>query len=201
MSDEIRRHSATASGTSAKFESELGLPRPLRHPEWHRAVAPVAGARHIRRSGPVRVVKDHQELRLMSAVTGERSPSVAARVTRSLARGTAPLTRPLAGRRFFPLWAVVHHRGRRSGRSYAVPVAIRASAATFTIPLPWGEETQWLRNVVAANGCQIRWRGGDHAVATPRLIGFEEAADAFNPALRAVLRAAGIRHFVRLDRT
>jgi len=136
----------------------------------------------------------------MSDVIRDHSPSVAARITRSLARATAPLTRPIAGRRFFPLWAIVHHVGRRSGRTYAIPVAIRVTEDTFTIPLPWGEETQWLRNVVAANGCRIRWRGTDHAVASPCMIGFEEAADVFTPALRAVLRAAGIRSFLRLDR-
>ena len=45
----------------------------------------------------------------------------------------------VAGRRLFPLWAVIHHRGRRTGRPYAVPVAIRASPDAFTIPLPWGD--------------------------------------------------------------
>jgi hypothetical protein len=137
----------------------------------------------------------------MSAVTRDAPPSAIARVTRSLARATAPGTRPLAGRRFFPLWAVVRHRGRRSGRSYAVPVAIRVTADTFTIPLPWAHETQWLRNVVAAGGCSIRWRGSDHAASTPMVIGFEDGASAFHPIQRAVLRAAGINAFLRLERT
>ncbi|HEX7172010.1 MAG TPA: nitroreductase/quinone reductase family protein [Candidatus Limnocylindria bacterium] len=137
----------------------------------------------------------------MSAVARPPRPSLVARVTRAIARATAPLSRPLAGRRPFPLWAVVRHRGRHSGRSYAVPVAIRASSDSFTIPLPWGQETQWLRNVVAASGCEIRWRGAEHAATAPRVIGFEEAAGAFHPLQRAVMRAAGIRAFLRLERT
>jgi deazaflavin-dependent oxidoreductase (nitroreductase family) len=137
----------------------------------------------------------------VSTVTQARSPSVAARVTRAMAKVTAPLSRPLAGRGFFPLWAIVNHRGRRSGRAYAIPVAIRVSSDTFTIPLPWGEQTQWLRNVLAANGCVIRWRSVDHAATAPRVIGLEEAADAFHPIQRAVMRAAGIRSFLRLQRT
>jgi deazaflavin-dependent oxidoreductase (nitroreductase family) len=137
----------------------------------------------------------------MSAVARPARPSPVARVTRAIARTTAPLSRPLAGRRPFPLWAVVHHRGRRSGRAYAVTVAIRASADAFTIALPWGEETQWLRNVVAANGCSVRWRGTDHVATTPRIIGFEDAAGAFRPIQRFVLRAAGVRSFLILERT
>jgi deazaflavin-dependent oxidoreductase (nitroreductase family) len=122
-------------------------------------------------------------------------------MTRAAARMTAPLSRPLAGRRFFPLWAVVHHMGRRSGRAYAVPVAIRVTADSFIIPLPWGKDTQWLRNVMAAGGCSIRWSGSDHAAYAPRVIGFEDGANAFHPIQRSVLRAAGINSLLRLRRT
>ena len=120
---------------------------------------------------------------------------------RSLARTTAPLSRPLAGRRFFPLWAIVRHRGRRTGHDYEIPVAIRASDESFTIALPWGDQTQWVRNVLAAGGCTIRWRGEDHRTTEPVVIGVEEAGSAFSPAQRAILRAAGVRSFLRLRRS
>ena len=107
------------------------------------------------------------------------------RATRALARTTAPLSRPLAGRRFFPLWAIVHHRGRKSGRAYSIPVAIRASDDAFTIALPWGDRTEWVRNVVAADGCTITWRGCEHRAVEPMVIGAEEAAPAFAPWQRA----------------
>ena len=136
----------------------------------------------------------------MSAVTHPTPPSTFARLMRRLGRSTAPVTRPLAGRRLFPLWAVLHHRGRRSGRAYATPVAIRASRDAFTIALPWGTETQWLHNVLAAGGCTIRWRGADHRATEPRVIGVTEAADAFSPIQRAILRAVGVRSFLRLCR-
>ena len=128
------------------------------------------------------------------------SPSRLARLTRALARVTAPLSRPLAGRRFFPLWAIIHYRGRRSGREYAIPVAIRAPAVAFVIALPWGDQTQWVRNVLAAGGCTIRWRGVDHAVVDPRVIGIAEAAAAFTPVQRWILRAAGVARFIHLRR-
>ena len=141
-----------------------------------------------------------REMPPMSAVTHPTRPSTFARLMRRLGRSTAPISRPLAGRRLFPLWALLHHRGRRSGRAYATPVAIRASNDAFTIALPWGTETQWLRNVLAAGGCTIRWRGTDHRATDPRVIGATEAADAFNPIQRAILRAVGVRSFLRLRR-
>lgn len=136
----------------------------------------------------------------MSTATHPAPVSALSRATRAVARATAPLSRPLAGRRFFPLWAIVHHRGRRSGRDYAVPVAIRASADAFTIALPWGDRTEWVRNVVATDGCRITWRGHDHRAVEPVVIGIEEAAPAFEPWQRAILRGAGVRSFVRLRR-
>lgn len=96
-----------------------------------------------------------------------------------MARLTAPLARAMAGRRFFPLWAVVHHRGRRTGRELTVPVAVRASADAFVIVLPWGPGTNWARNVLAAGGATVRWKGVDIPVTDPELIGRAEARSHF----------------------
>lgn len=136
----------------------------------------------------------------MSAVSHASRSSRRLQRMRAIARATAPLSRQLAGRTFFPLWAILRHRGRRSARKYAIPVAVGVSPDSFVIPLPWGDQTQWLRNVLVAGGCSLRWRGEDHAATDPRIIGLEEAAVAFNPALRALLRIAGIAQFVRLRR-
>ena len=117
---------------------------------------------------------------------------------RVIARVTAPITRPLAGRRFFKLWAVVHHVGRRSGTHYATPVAIVATADGFVIPLPWGERTQWARNVLDAGGCHVQWGGTDLSLVEPQLIGGDQAERFFNPVLRSVLRTFGMGVFLRL---
>ena len=137
----------------------------------------------------------------MSTATRPAQASGLNRASRAIGRTTAPITRQIAGRRFFQLYAVVRHRGRRSGRHYATPVAIRASAGAFTIPVPWGDHTQWVRNVIAAGGCTIRWRGADHPATEPILIGPAEAAPAFSPLQRTIMRAAGIQSFLRLSRT
>ena len=38
--------------------------------------------------------------------------------TQSLVKGAGPIAKALAGRRAFPLWAVLHHRGRGNGLNY-----------------------------------------------------------------------------------
>lgn len=127
-------------------------------------------------------------------------PSLLGRVTRTLARVTAPLSMPMAGNRILPLWAVVHYRGRRSGRSYAIPVAVRATPGAFVIALPWGDATQWARNVQAAGGCTIRWRGREHRADAPEIIGWTEAAPAYRGWQRVLLRIGRVSRFLRLRR-
>lgn len=76
----------------------------------------------------------------------------------------------IAGRSHFPLWSLVHHQGRRSGRAYSVPVLVRVTPDVFVAPVMFGPRTNWLRNVQAAGGCVIRWRGADHHAVDPELI-------------------------------
>jgi deazaflavin-dependent oxidoreductase (nitroreductase family) len=119
-------------------------------------------------------------------------------VLHQIARLLSPLSRPMAGRRFFPMWAVLRHRGRRSGHEYSIPVAVRVTADGVFIALPFGERTQWARNVIAARGCTLRWRARDFAMTSPRVIGTDEAANAFHPIQRWILRTAGVKRFIRL---
>ncbi|WP_250005378.1 hypothetical protein [Actinoplanes sp. M2I2] len=104
------------------------------------------------------------------------------------ARATAPVVRRLAGRRAFPLWAVVHHRGRVTGRALAVPVTVVTTPAGFIINLPWGAGTNWVRNVVAAGGCTIRWKGADHRMADPVIVGEAAARPYYSRPAWAVAR-------------
>jgi len=43
-----------------------------------------------------------------------------------------------AGTRFFPLYGVIEHRGRRSGRIFHTVVVVRPVAEGFVVPMPWG---------------------------------------------------------------
>lgn len=98
------------------------------------------------------------------------APAASKNTSWRFARATAPVVRGLAGRRWFPVWAVVHHRGRVSGRELAVPVALTVTPTGFVINLPWGARTNWVRNVIAAGGCTLRWKGTDHRVVDPRIV-------------------------------
>jgi deazaflavin-dependent oxidoreductase (nitroreductase family) len=98
---------------------------------------------------------------------------------------------PLAGHRFFPLWAVLRHRGRRTGKEYAVPLAVIPTETTFIIALPWGRETDWVRNVRAVGRCTVRWKGADYECTDPTFVDSEVALAAARGMTRRILRWQG----------
>jgi deazaflavin-dependent oxidoreductase (nitroreductase family) len=98
-----------------------------------------------------------------------------------------PVVLPLAGRRL-RFYAIVHHVGRRSGRSYSTPVVADSTADGFVIPLPYGKRDDWCRNVMAAGGCTILWRGQEYAVGEPELIDRETALEMVPSSKRLAMR-------------
>ena len=108
----------------------------------------------------------------------------------------------LAGRRVLPLWAVLRHRGRRSGTEYVTPVAVIPTATTFVIALPWGRGTDWVRNTRAAGGCAMRWKGREWRCTDPTFVGQDVAIRAAGPVIRRILGRGGPEAgYLQLTRT
>lgn len=129
--------------------------------------------------------------------TSERSARLGGLFLR-VARATAGLALPLAGKRWNPIFAVVRHTGRRSGRAFETPVAARRVADGFVLALAFGRGAHWYRNLVANGGGVIRWRGVDHPVGPPTDLAVEEALAAFNAIQRGGLRAAEVDGYIRV---
>jgi deazaflavin-dependent oxidoreductase (nitroreductase family) len=96
----------------------------------------------------------------------------------------------IAGRRWTPLWGVIRHQGRRSGRAYFTPVVLRPIPGGFVVPLPWGPTTDWCRNVMSAGRAQVRWKGADRDVEEPVVVDVASVRDAFDPFSRLVMSRA-----------
>ena len=106
-----------------------------------------------------------------------------------------PLMLTFAGRR---IYAVVKHVGRRTGKPYTTPVFAQETDDGFIIPLPYGE-TDWLRNVLAARKCVIRWHSVNYALGDPVILDADEALPAFPLPVRTTLRLVGIKHYLGLS--
>lgn len=84
-------------------------------------------------------------------------------------RTVNPTVLSFAGRASRP-YAVVHHVGRRSGQTYTTPVNVRPTPEGFIIPLYYGSNVDWCRNVLAAGRCTITWKGSDYPVVEPEVM-------------------------------
>lgn len=115
---------------------------------------------------------------------------------RRLAKPFGPIARPVAGTRWFPLWAILHHTGRTSGTAYATPVVALRTGDGFIIPLPFGSATQWARNLFAAGGGSIRSAGRDHGVRDPRIVEGDAAGEYLPRLIRFFAARLGLRQFV-----
>src|SRR5580765_7617944 len=117
---------------------------------------------------------------------------------RAIARPFGPIANRMAGTRVFPLWAIVRHTGRTSGKAYATPVVARPTPDGFIIPLPFGDATQWAKNLFAAGGGSIRFAGQEHRIVDPELIDLETAGTHLPPPIRFASRRLGIRSSVQV---
>ncbi|GAA3614461.1 PNPOx family protein [Microlunatus ginsengisoli] len=107
----------------------------------------------------------------------------------------------LAGHRFPSVWAVLRHRGRKSGNEYAVPIAVIPTDSTFLIALPWGRGTDWVRNVRSAGMCTIKWKGVEYECTAPTFVDKATALAAATGLTRRILRRGDFPHgFIQLDR-
>jgi deazaflavin-dependent oxidoreductase (nitroreductase family) len=90
-----------------------------------------------------------------------------------------------------PPWAVILHRGRRSGRPYRTPVLAFRRDRTLIVALLYGEESDWLRNVKSGGGRFVRM-GRTYELSTPRVVDTSAAVELSRlPALaRAYCRLA-----------
>ncbi|MGZ8704937.1 MAG: nitroreductase family deazaflavin-dependent oxidoreductase [Aeromicrobium sp.] len=102
----------------------------------------------------------------------------------------------MAGSRWFPLWAILRHTGRTSGKVYATPVVGLRTPDGFMIPLPFGDATQWAKNLFAAGGGAIRFAGREYGVTEPRIVDHDEAKAHLGRVLAFVTARLGLRQYV-----
>jgi deazaflavin-dependent oxidoreductase (nitroreductase family) len=97
----------------------------------------------------------------MMARVREWMPAVNKRLVNPVQRLWAP---------WLPPWAVIVHRGRRSGREYRTPVLAWRSGSALYVVLYYGTRAHWVRNLVAAGGGEVVRRGRRSRLAGVRIV-------------------------------
>lgn len=112
-------------------------------------------------------------------------------------RITNRITQLFAGR--LPGFAIVIHTGRRSGQTYRTPINAFRDGNDYIIALTYGAETDWVRNVEAAGGCELVTRGRRVRLTNPRIVTDPSRRWAPLP-VRLVLGIIGASQYLRLTR-
>ncbi len=94
--------------------------------------------------------------------------------------------------------ALLHHVGRRSGKTYATPLTAHRSEDTIIIPLPYGTETDWLRNLQAAGQGVVELEDRSFTVNEPEVVPIDQVMPLLPPFVARIVKLHETEHAVRL---
>ncbi len=111
-------------------------------------------------------------------------------------RVTNPFARTFAAR--LPGGGIITHRGRRSGREYRTPIAVFRQPSGYAVPLTYGPDAEWVRNILAAGSATLETGGRPIQVTNPRVV--HDPKHRFVPRLVGdILTLLGADAFLLLD--
>lgn len=98
-----------------------------------------------------------------------------------------------------PPLAIVHHVGRKSRRHYRTPVVAFRTQTGFVIPMTYGRDVDWARNLVKARGGELVQLGRQFTLRNPRVVSGQSAHPHLPRGVRSALRAANFPGYVLSD--
>lgn len=96
---------------------------------------------------------------------------------------------------------VLHHVGRKSGIRYETPLGFVSTDNGFAVLLPYGPNTDWMRNLIAAGSATVTHEGDDIEVHNPRVVPTTAMLESLPAGDRRFARLFGIKDCLVLDRT
>ncbi len=97
-----------------------------------------------------------------------------------------------------PGFGILTHVGRKSGRLYRTPVNVFRAPEGVLIALTYGRDSEWVKNVVAAGGCQLETRRVQYQLSAPTIM-HDPTRRRFPIVVRIMLRLIGADEFMQLS--
>ena len=95
-------------------------------------------------------------------------------------------------------FALLRHVGRRSGKTYEIPIMVFRLEESFVIVLTWGPQTDWLRNLQATGRGSLRWHKQEYVLQKPEFIEEKAVEPVLPPLIKRILRLRGVHEFVKV---
>jgi deazaflavin-dependent oxidoreductase (nitroreductase family) len=98
---------------------------------------------------------------------------------------------------WFPGFGILTHVGRKSGKIYRTPVNVFRASNGFIIALTYSSQSEWVKNVLAAGGCELKTRGKTYQLSAPKVVR-DPTRRRFPIPVRFVLRIVGADEYMEL---
>ena len=98
-----------------------------------------------------------------------------------------------------PPFAALNHVGRSSGTTYRIPLNAFPTEGGYLFALTYGSGTDWVKNVLAADGAVLEFDGEEISLRTPRLVSKAEAWSHLPRSVKAALTMLRVGEFLRMD--
>jgi deazaflavin-dependent oxidoreductase (nitroreductase family) len=98
---------------------------------------------------------------------------------------------------WLPGFGILTHVGRKSGKVYRTPVNVFRTSNGFIIALTYSSQSEWVKNVLAAGGCELKTRGKKYQLSAPNVVR-DLTLRRFPIPVRLVLRIVGADEYMEL---
>jgi deazaflavin-dependent oxidoreductase (nitroreductase family) len=99
---------------------------------------------------------------------------------------------------WLPGFSILTHVGRKSGKVYRTPVNVFRASNGFVIALTYSSQSEWVKNVLVAGGCELKTRGKEYQLSAPRVVR-DATRRRFPIPVRTVLRIVGADEYMELS--
>ena len=98
---------------------------------------------------------------------------------------------------WLPDFGILTHVGRKSGKVYRTPINVFRASNGFIIALTYSSQSEWVKNVLAAGGCELKTRGVQYQLSSPNVVR-DPTRRRFPIPVRLVLRIVGADEYMEL---
>ncbi|MGB9234927.1 MAG: nitroreductase family deazaflavin-dependent oxidoreductase [Terriglobales bacterium] len=99
---------------------------------------------------------------------------------------------------WLPGFGILTHLGRKSGKVYRTPINVFPAPNGFIIALTYSSQSEWVKNVLAAGGCELKTRGKEYSLSAPKVVR-DPTRRRFPIPVRFVLRIVGADEYMELS--
>jgi deazaflavin-dependent oxidoreductase (nitroreductase family) len=99
---------------------------------------------------------------------------------------------------WLPGFGILTHVGRKSGKVYRTPINVFRASNGFIIALTYSSQSEWVKNVLAAGGCELKTRGKTYQLSSPHVM-HDPTRRRFPIPVRVVLRIVGADEYMEIS--